>query len=179
MSPTVLILPGIGNSGSDHWQTYWEAAHPDFVRVPLGNWNHPVCSGWLTVLEKAVADSGPDTVLVAHSLACLLVAHWAASHSQPIRGALLVSVPDPSGPNFPLEATGFSPVPLQPFVFPCVIVSSTNDPYGSEEYMRHCAEAWGSQYISVGALGHINSESALGDWPQGFAILQELIRSTD
>jgi len=31
MSDTrVLILPGRGGSGPDHWQTHWEAANPGF-----------------------------------------------------------------------------------------------------------------------------------------------------
>ena len=39
--------------------------------------------------------AGPDVVLVAHSLAYLVVAHWAAAkpHS-PIKAALLVAVPN-------------------------------------------------------------------------------------
>jgi predicted alpha/beta hydrolase family esterase len=28
--------------------------------------------------------------------------------------------------------------------------------------------------VSVGDVGHINSQSGLGDWPAGFALLQEL-----
>ena len=29
----VLILPGLYNSGPDHWQSRWEAAHREFRRV--------------------------------------------------------------------------------------------------------------------------------------------------
>jgi len=71
----VLILPGFQGSDSNHWQSRWEAANPSFQRVEQRDWDHPVCSEWVQTLEDAVKFSGPDTVLVAHSLACLLVAH--------------------------------------------------------------------------------------------------------
>jgi len=172
----ILILPGIGNSGPEHWQTYWERANPSFVRIEQHDWDHPICSEWVAALETAVQKMGPNTVLVAHSLACLLVAHWAATTALPIHGALLVSVPDPDGPNFPKEAIGFSPVPQERLGFPSIVVASTNDPYGSEEFTSHCATVWGSRYVVMGALGHINSQSALDEWPEGFALLQTLLR---
>jgi hypothetical protein len=28
----ILILPGIGGSGEEHWQTYWEKAQPSMRR---------------------------------------------------------------------------------------------------------------------------------------------------
>jgi predicted alpha/beta hydrolase family esterase len=36
------------------------------------------------------------------------------------------------------------------------------------------AEAWGSEFVNIGAAGHINTASGLGDWPQGFELLQRL-----
>ncbi|MFL6643705.1 MAG: alpha/beta hydrolase, partial [Paraburkholderia fungorum] len=30
-----------------------------------------------------------------------------------------------------------------------------------------CAEAWGSRWIDIGARGHINADSGLGDWDEG------------
>jgi hypothetical protein len=37
------------------------------------------------------------------------------------------------------------------------------------------AEAWGAEYHVIGAMGHINADSGLGDWPEGQAWLDELI----
>jgi predicted alpha/beta hydrolase family esterase len=31
--------------------------------------------------------------------------------------------------------------------------------------------------VTVGDAGHINGDSGLGDWPAGFALLEELRRS--
>ena len=191
----VLILPGIGNSGPEHWQSLWEASNPSFRRVEQRDWDTPVCSEWIASLEKATAEcvssalplvaagnatpppvsnSGPETVLVAHSLACLLVAHWAAVTKLRIRGALLVAVPDPEGANFPVEAIGFGPVPQKALPFRTIVVASTNDPYGSMDHASRCASIWGSDLVVINGAGHINSDSGLGEWREGFALLQRL-----
>jgi predicted alpha/beta hydrolase family esterase len=65
-------------------------------------------------------------------------------------------------------------MPLRRLPFPSVVVASTDDPYVTTERARRFAEAWGSRFVTVGDAGHINSQSSLGDWPAGFALLQEL-----
>ena len=174
MNTTALTLPGIGNSGPDHWQSRWEAANSSFVRVQHRDWDMPVCEEWLGTLEMSVARYGAGFVLIAHSLACLLVAHWAVRSPLTVKGALLVAPPNPDGPNFPKEATGFSPVPGKPLTFPSIVVASTNDPYGNIEFAKSCALAWGSRFVSAGAVGHISSNSGLGEWREGFALYQQL-----
>lgn len=174
MKSTVLILPGIGNSGPEHWQSLWEKANPSFVRVQQRDWDHPACIEWLAVLEKSVARAGDDVVLVAHSLACVLVAHWAMRTNLKIKGVLLVALPNPDGPNFPKEAVGFSPLPMKPLAFSSILVASTNDPYGSVEFARSAASVWGSRFVNIGPAGHINSNSGLGEWNEGFSLLQQL-----
>lgn len=179
MNTSALILPGIGNSDSVHWQSLWQKANPSFVRVQQRDWDHPVCNEWLAVLEKSVAQFGDGAVLIAHSLACLLVAHWVARTHLKIKGALLVAPPNPDGPSFPKEATGFSPLPLKPFAFPSIVVASVNDPYGSFEFAQAIASAWGSHFVSAGAVGHINSHSGLGEWREGFTLFQQLAANVE
>ena len=141
MPLTVLTFPGIGNSGPQHWQTLWEQSHPHFVRLSQRDWDHPVCAEWMSVLESTVEVVASPVVVVAHSLACLALAHWAAQAHSPIQAALLVAVPDPEGSNFPAEALGFSPLPMQKFSFPSIVVASTDDPYGSVAHAQACAAA--------------------------------------
>ena len=174
MNTTALILPGIGNSGPQHWQTLWQQAQPGFGRVEQADWDHPLCAVWVSALELAVQRAGPGVVLVAHSLACLVVAHWAAQCHAPIKGALLVALPDPQGPNFPPEAVGFARTPTLPFAFPSTLVVSADDPYGSPEHSSRLARAWGSHCVDIGACGHINAASGLGDWPQGLTLFEQL-----
>jgi len=174
MSSTVLIFPGIGNSGPQHWQSLWEQSNPEFVRIAQRDWDNPVCEEWASVLESTVQRLGSSVVVVAHSLACLAVAHWAAKEHSTIKAALLVAVPNPQGPNFPTEAVGFFPLPQKRFPFPSIIVASTDDPYGSITYTQSCASAWGSRVVNIGAAGHINANSGIGQWSDGYALLQQL-----
>lgn len=174
---TTLILPGFGNSGAGHWQTLWEQDNPDFIRVELGDWEQPECAAWCRALNEAVELATAPVVLVAHSLSCLLVAHWAAQSSASVRkvlGALLVVPPDPASAVFPAEATGFVPLPLLPLPFMSVLVASANDIYATPEFSRHCALAWGSRYVDAGLLGHINAASGVGTWLAGFALYCQL-----
>ena len=94
----VLVLPGIGNSGPQHWQTLWELRHPDWRRVNLDHWDSPVCDEWVRALDVAVQACPSPPLLVAHSLACLLVAHWASCVPTTVKGALFVAIPEPGQP---------------------------------------------------------------------------------
>lgn len=174
-STRVLILPGINDSGPGHWQSRWEISNPDYRRVAQRDWENPVCSDWQAELEKAVASSGPGTVLAAHSLGCLLAVHWAANTRLRIEAALLVAPPDPTGPLFPPGASGFSPVSRRTLPFRSIVVASADDPYGSLSYALDLAAAWGSALVSIGAAGHINAESGLGDWDEGHGLLRTLM----
>jgi len=173
MNTPVLIIPGIGNSGPDHWQTLWEAADPLMARIRVNDWDDPVCASWINAIDVQVRSAGESLVVAAHSVGCLAFVHWAAQRRRTIRGALLVAVPDPSGPDFP-PAEGFSPLPLLKLPYISIVVSSQDDPYGSPEHAKSCADAWGSRFIDIGRAGHINSASNLGVWPVGLRLLEEL-----
>ena len=168
-----IHLPGIGGSGESHWQTRWEETNPAIRRFQPGNWDQPDLKDWIGALERAVREARTPPVLVAHSLACLLVAHWHQASSSPIKGAFLVAVPDPLSSIFPPKAAGFAEVPRARLPFPSLIVASANDPYGSLPYVRTRAEQWSSAVTVIGACGHINGESGLGDWPEGRALLMD------
>ena len=173
MTASVLIIPGIGNSGPDHWQTLWQQADPALVRIAVDDWDNPICASWVNAIDTQLGERG-ESVVAAHSVGCLAFVHWAARHKRRIRGALLVAVPDPAGPNFPPEAKGFSPIPL--FKLPCrsILVASQDDPYATPEYSKSCADAWGSTLVAVGRAGHINASSNLGNWPDGLRLLSTL-----
>jgi serine hydrolase len=181
--PNVLVLPGYLDSGPGHWQTRWEAAHASFSRVRMPDWAHPVRDDWCRALDAAVtaaASDGAPVVLAAHSLGCLTVAWWASRYAAPaqrdkVAGALLVAVPDPAGRAFPTTASGFAPVPDERLPFQTIVVASTDDPYGGVPFSHACAAAWGSRWISIGARGHINADSGLGDWQDGFSWLKSFV----
>jgi len=173
LSP-VLVLPGLSGSGPQHWQALWLASHPGFRCVEQADWETPRCADWVARLDAAVRESGPRSLLVAHSAACALVAHWAAAHGRKVRGALLVGPSDAEAPSFPAGPTGFAPMPLLRLPFRSTVVASADDPYVSLDRAELFARAWGSRFVNVGRAGHINAASGLGDWPRGLELLEEL-----
>lgn len=175
MNFNALILPGIGNSDECHWQSLWEKTGHPFQRITQDDWHHPDCTRWQQNLEQAVLKLGPNTLLIAHSLSCLLVAHWAAQTQLRIAGALLVAPPDALSPVFPKAAVSFANAPLNRFNFASTLIASENDPYADIEYARHCANSWGAEFVNLGPAGHINSASGFGPWPQGELLLEQLI----
>lgn len=170
---TFITLPGIGSSGPAHWHTLWETAEPNMHRFQPKSWDAPQLGDWCDALDEAVAATTTSPVLVAHSLACLLVVHWSVRSARSVRGAFLVSVPDPASAKFPkIEAASFADVPNERLRFPSLIVASRDDPYGTLAYQRDSAAAWGSDFADVGACGHINGASNLGAWPEGRQLLE-------
>jgi predicted alpha/beta hydrolase family esterase len=174
MTSRVLILPGLGNSGPDHWQTHWERAHPEFVRVVQKDWNAPSADEWVGQLHREIIASSSPAILVAHSLACCLVARWALKHSGSVTAALLVAPSDIEAANYPAGPTGFSPMPLQPLPFRSLVVASADDEYVSVARSRQFADAWRADYVLLGARGHIGSAAKLGMWSEGLALLNKL-----
>ena len=176
MDGDVLILSGLWNSGPQHWQSHLEARHPDWRRVAHRDFNNPVRDEWVAELDAAVAVCNGAPVLVAHSLGCILAAHWAASGS-PLRaaGAFLVAPSDVDAPSYPIGSNGFAPVPLAPLPFPSLVVASTNDEFVTRERAQSFAAAWGSRYIEIGDAGHVNADSGYGDWPEGERLLLEFL----
>ena len=130
-----LILPGLHDSGPDHWQTRWLALRDDCERVELGRWSQPSRSLWVSRLDRAIARASAPVVLIAHSLACHAVAWWAADASparlEKVRGALLVAPPDVDLPDAVAELRPFAPTPLERLPFRSILVASRNDEYAS------------------------------------------------
>ena len=178
MQTKLLILAGLGDSGEKHWQSFWQHHFPNTSKVIQNNWEQPDLNDWITTLEKSVSKLDEPTVLVAHSLACSLVAHWSEKHQNPnIIGAFLVAPADvDSAQHTPESIRNFSPIPLQKLPFPSLVVASENDPYASIERKHFFAKNWGSEFRNVGPKGHINSDSNLALWEEGQELLLDFIK---
>lgn len=174
-SAHVLILPGWRNSGPAHWQSRWEDAH-GYTRVQQHDWDQPLRGDWLMQLEEAVLTCGEPAVLVAHSLGCIQVAAWAAhsQNTQRVKAALLVAPGDVERADVRALLPSWSPIVRQRLPFESVLVASRNDPYCSFARAEGLACDWGAELVDMGAAGHLNAESGLGDWPQGQSLLRRL-----
>jgi hypothetical protein len=175
---TVLLLPGWQNSGTAHWQTRWEQRH-GYRRVEQDDWLWPRRGDWMARLDEVVLALPPaePVWLAAHSLGCQLVAAWAAhsAHTLRVRGALLVAPPDTEREDMPPQLHGWRPIVRERLPFAATVVVSSDDPYAEPDRAAKMAAAWGASLCSLGALGHINGDSDLGDWLEGHRLLEALI----
>jgi uncharacterized protein len=164
----VLIVPGLGGSGDQHWQTYLERSLPETARVHQDDWNRPDLLKWVDRLTRAIEER-PGAVLVAHSLGCPLVAHVAARRPDvSVAAALLVAPADVESPRHtPSHTRGFAPIPRLLLPFRSIVVASTDDPFIELDRARELANAWGAEFLDVGPCGHINVASGFGPWPVG------------
>lgn len=182
MTPQILIHPGLFNSAPGHWQSVWETLLPNAMRIQQANWDRPNRAEWVATLDAAIVAAPGPVILAAHSLGCMTTAWWAATHgcephATKVKGALLVALPDVERADFPEFVTGFAPVPRQRLPFRSIAVGSSNDPWGALSRAQSWAADWGAEFHEIGACGHINENSGLGDWPQGLEWLAMLMQS--
>lgn len=173
-----LIVPGWQGSADEHWQSHWQRSLPDSARVEQADWMAPRLDDWVAELARCIASDPRPTILVAHSLGCITVAHWAACAPaellQWVRGALLVAPADVQRSNCPQALQNFAPIARQLLPFPSQLVGSDNDSAASAARALELAADWGSEAVILRGAGHINVQSGHRYWEQGFAYLYRL-----
>lgn len=173
-----LILPGWQGSPAEHWQSHWQRILPDASRVEQDDWLQPSREAWVARLEEQVAAAPGCLVLVAHSLGCITLAHWAAQAApallDKVRGALLVAPADVERPGCPEALQNFAPIARRLLPFPSLLVGSDNDPAATPCRALELARDWGAEPVVLPGAGHINVKSGHCQWEQGFAHLYRL-----
>ena len=171
-----LIVPGWQGSPEQHWQSHWQRTLPNAARVEQDDWWLPQRQAWVAELERSVAMVAGPVVLIAHSLGCATVTHWAASASPEqlsrVRGALLVAPADVERRGCPEPLRNFAPLPVAPLPFPSLLLD--NDAAASPQRAATLGRQWGSQVTILQGAGHINVKSGHYQWEQGFAFLYRL-----
>lgn len=168
----VLTLPGWQGSGPDHWQSRWERLH-GARRVHQHDWLQPLRGDWMARLDEVLLAEPTPVLLAAHSLGCQLVAAWAA-HSRNaarVQAALLVAPPDTERDDMPPQLHTWRPITRARLPFRSTVVSSSDDPFCAPRRAAEMAAAWGASLVLAGPRGHLNADSGLGDWPDGWVML--------
>lgn len=175
----ILIVPGLGGSGADHWQARWAGRLATGLIVAQDDWHAPTPSAWCGRIADAVASATRPVILIAHSLGTLAcVKAVPLLPAGVVRGALLVAVPDvEEAPDLPDAVRAFAPVPRDPLPFPSLVVASRTDPYCTYERADDFAHAWGAATVDAGESGHINAASGHGPWPEGLMRLAGFMRT--
>lgn len=173
-----LIVPGWQGSADEHWQSHWQRSLPGSARVEQRDWLNPDRQAWVAELQRSIDSDPRPTILIAHSLGCITVAHWAAQAPvealSRVRAALLVAPADVQRADCPPALQNFAPIPQHLLPFPSQLIGSDNDGAASAARAIELARDWGSEATILENAGHINVTSGHRRWEQGFAYLYRL-----
>ncbi|CDP50441.1 hypothetical protein [Devosia sp. DBB001] len=173
----ILIVPGLGDSGPEHWQRRWGSRFSTGQVIEQQDWEHPKLEDWVSTIERSIIMATRPVILIAHSLGVPAVVHTAQRlKDTKVRGAFLVAPPDLDNPAAPKATAPFKDVPRDPLPFPSMLVASSDDPYCSLERAVEFATCWASDFHDAGPSGHINTASGHGPWPEGLLMFTRLMQ---
>ncbi|PLX37193.1 MAG: alpha/beta hydrolase [Hyphomicrobiales bacterium] len=170
----LLLLPDRGGLDADHWQARWEDKLSTARRVEQADWHTPDREDWVARLVAEVEAATRPVVLVAHGLGVLTAIH-AAPLLPPGRvvAGYFVALHDPE--DEALREAGFTPAPRDPLPFPALLVASRTDATCAFPVAEDYGYAWGTMVIDAGDVGHIDSASGHGPWPEGSLTLGRIL----
>ena len=174
-----LIVPGVGGSEKQHWQSWLQEQLHDAVRVEQDYWNKPVLDVWVQRFTEVLLQQTAPVQVVAHSFGCL-TSVAAIQHNpallQRIGSLLLVAPANPerfsvTGLRKEAEASIASQLPQTALPVATRLIASRNDPWLSFEAAELWATRWQADLVDLGHAGHINVAAGYGAWPDIFQYL--------
>jgi predicted alpha/beta hydrolase family esterase len=149
--------------------------------VEQHDWMRPLRGDWLARLEDVMSDLNEPVYLVAHGLGCIQIAAWAqiSAHVHKVEAALLVSPSDVEASHLEGVFSSWQPIELKALPFKSMLIGSQNNPDCSAARTAHLANCWGCKYLNLGECGQLNAESNLRDWPEGHALLNDLMKEKE
>ncbi|MDH1518398.1 alpha/beta hydrolase [Acinetobacter johnsonii] len=174
-----VIVPGVGGSEHDHWQSWLQRQLKSCSRVQQQDWNKPVLHEWIEQFVKTVQAIQEPIQIVAHSFGCLTTVAALAQHpelNQNIKNLVLVAPANPArfgDAGFARESQNdyqqyFHQVKLQ---VPTQMIISENDPWLNFQDALQLAKAWKIRPKNLGQVGHINVASGFGPFPEIYDFL--------
>ena len=174
-----VIVPGVGGSEHDHWQSWLQRQLKSCSRVQQQDWNKPVLHEWIEQFVKTVQAIQEPIQIVAHSFGCLTTVAALAQHpelKQKIKNLVLVAPANPArfgDACFARESQNdyqqyFHQLKLQ---VPTQMIISENDPWLNFQDALQLAKAWKIRPKNLGQVGHINVASGFGPFPEIYDFL--------
>jgi uncharacterized protein len=162
----ILLVPGLYDSGPQHWQTLWHQQYPDWLRVQQSDWTEPDLKRWAAPVLDILRRSSEPLTLVAHSFGCLASLYAARQLPEKVSSLFLVAPADP-------ELLGVQEgLIYHPVSVPGRIIASSNDPWMPLNQTCLWSQRWRLPMSLLGPLRHINAESGHGEWLDGLELLR-------
>ncbi|KAA8999081.1 alpha/beta hydrolase [Affinibrenneria salicis] len=166
-----MLVPGLRDSESDHWQSHWHQQCPHWLRISQRNWIQPDLEGWVAAIQREQQQARLPLLLIGHSFGALASLIWASRHPERAAGVMLVAPAEPL--RFELDEV----ILPQPLNVPGLLVASHTDPLLTFDRAQYWAQAWQCELVDIGEAGHINVESGFGEWPWGLSRLTEFAQA--
>lgn len=174
-----VIVPGVGGSEHDHWQSWLQRQLKSCSRVQQQDWNKPVLHEWIEQFVKTVKSIQEPIQIVAHSFGCLTTVAALAQYpelNQKIKNLVLVAPANPTrfgDAGFARDSQNdyqqyFHQLKLQ---VPTQMIISENDPWLNFQDALQLAKAWKIRPKNLGQVGHINVASGFGPFPEIYDFL--------
>ncbi|AZN63694.1 esterase [Acinetobacter johnsonii] len=174
-----VIVPGVGGSEHDHWQSWLQRQLKSCSRVQQQDWNKPLLHAWVEQFVKTVQVIQEPIQIVAHSFGCLTTVAALAQHpelNQKIKNLVLVAPANPArfgDAGFARDSQNdyqqyFHQFKLQ---VPTQMIISENDPWLNFQDALQLAKAWKIRPKNLGQVGHINVASGFGPFPEIYDFL--------
>ena len=174
-----VIVPGVGGSEHDHWQSWLQRQLKSCSRVQQQDWNKPVLHEWIEQFIKTVQAIQEPIQIVAHSFGCLTTVAALALYpelNKKIKNLVLVAPANPArfgDAGFARESQNdyqqyFHQLKLQ---VPTQMIISENDPWLNFQDALQLAKAWKIRPKNLGQVGHINVASGFGPFPEIYDFL--------
>ncbi|WP_038345400.1 RBBP9/YdeN family alpha/beta hydrolase [Acinetobacter sp. A47] len=175
-----VIVPGVGGSEAQHWQSWLQQQLVSSSRVQQKHWDRPVLSEWVAQFVKTINAAPAPVQIVAHSFGCLTSVAALAEHPElkaKVKNLVLVAPANPAR----FGEAGFARHSLTDYQqyfqqlridVPATLLISENDPWLGYVDALQLAQAWQLNPVNLGPVGHINVASGFGPFP---AILNYLL----
>ena len=174
-----IIVPGVGGSDYDHWQSWLQRQLMCCSRVQQHDWNHPVLSEWIQNFVNTVKNIEAPIQVVAHSFGCLTTVAALEQHpelAKKIKKLVLVAPANPQrfgDQGFARNSHNdysayFHQIKLK---IPTEMLISENDPWLNFADAKKLAKSWNVKATNLGKVGHINVDSGFGPFPEIFDYL--------
>ena len=169
-----IIVPGVGGSDYDHWQSWLQRQMLSCSRVQQHDWNHPVLNLWVNNFVDTVTKAQQPIQVIAHSFGCLTSVAALNEHpelNKKIKKLILVAPANPAR----FGEQGFARDSINDYSayfhqlklkVPCDMLISENDPWLNFEDAQQLAKAWNLRPHNLGQVGHINVASGFGPFPE-------------
>jgi len=169
-----VIVPGIGGSEESHWQSWLQRQLMSCSRVEQQHWQQPVLQQWITQFVQSIVPIQTDLQIIAHSFGCLTTVAALAQHpqlNQKVKHLILVA---PANPRRFAENDFADDQQLNlddyfqqlDLAVPTTLLMSENDPWLNPQDGKRLAQAWQLEPINLGQVGHVNTASGFGPFPE-------------